>query len=93
MSWKIAKKEARHWIDSLNLQNVSGRLIDLREPAKALPFSSDHFRKMVFRAAERLLKTRRATAILPDNNSTHFAAEPPSETQPDERQRTTTHAY
>lgn len=66
MSWKIAKKEARHWIDGLNLQSVSGRLIDLREPAKSLRFSSDHFRTMVFRAAERLLKTRGATAILPD---------------------------
>jgi hypothetical protein len=65
MSWNIAKKEARHWIDSLNLQNISGRLIDLREPAQSLRFSG-HFRLMVLRAAERLLKTRGAVALLPD---------------------------
>jgi len=65
MNWSIAKKEARNWIDNLNLQNVRGRLIDLREPAKMLRFSG-HSRLMVVRAAERLLKTRGAAALLPD---------------------------
>ncbi len=65
MSWKDAQHEARHWIDSLNIQNPKGRLIDLREPAQKLSFQG-HFRKMVLNAAERLLKTRGASAILPD---------------------------
>lgn len=67
VSWKDAQKEARHWIDSLNLQNVKGRLIDLREPAKKLTFKG-HFRTMVLRAAERLLVSRGATALLPDED-------------------------
>lgn len=66
MSWHIAKKEARHWIDSQNLHDVRGRLIDLREAAHSLRFQG-HFRLMVLRAAERLLKTRGAVAILPDD--------------------------
>lgn len=69
MSWKEAQREARHWIDGLNLTNVRGRLIDLREPAKQLRFQGE-FRTMVLRAAERLLKTRGATALLPDEEST-----------------------
>lgn len=67
MSWEKAQHEARHWIDSLNLQNVKGRLIDLREPAKTLRFQGQ-FRLMVLRAAERLLVKRGATAILPDEH-------------------------
>lgn len=67
VSWKDAQREARHWIDSLNLQKVKGRLIDLREPAKKLQFQG-HFRTMVLRAAERLLVTRGATAILPEED-------------------------
>ena len=66
MSWKDAQREARLWIDGLNLQNVKGRLIDLREPATKLTFQGE-FRTMVLRAAERLLKTRGATALLPDD--------------------------
>lgn len=67
VSWKDAQREARRWIDSLNLQNVKGRLIDLRAPAKKLTFQG-HFRKMVLQAADRLLKTRGATAVLPDDD-------------------------
>jgi hypothetical protein len=66
MSWQKAQREARHWIDSLNLQNVKGRLIDLREPASQLHFQGQ-FRVMVLRAAERLLVSRGATPILPDD--------------------------
>ena len=66
VSWKRAQQEAQRWIDSMNLQNVKGRLIDLREPAKSLTFQGE-FRTMVLRAAERLLKTRGATALLPDD--------------------------
>jgi hypothetical protein len=47
---------------------VKGRLIDLREPAKKLSFQG-HFRTMVLRAAERLLVTRGATALLPDDET------------------------
>lgn len=65
MSWKEAQKEARNWIDSLHLQNVKGRLIDLREPAKQLRFRGQ-FRLMVFRAAKRILADRGATALLPE---------------------------
>lgn len=65
MSWTKAQKEARRWIDSLNIQSPKGRLIDLREPAAKLTFQGQ-FRKMVLQAAERLLKSRGATAILPD---------------------------
>lgn len=64
MSWQRAQKEARRWIDSLNLRAARGRLIDLREPAAALPFTGQ-FRQMVLRAAARLLKTRGANALLP----------------------------
>jgi hypothetical protein len=38
MSGKDAQREARHWIEGLNLQNVKGRLIDLREPTKSSVF-------------------------------------------------------
>jgi hypothetical protein len=67
VSWKDAQREARHWIDSLNLQNVKGHLIDLREPAKKLRFQGQ-FRTLVFRAAERLLVTRAATVVLPEED-------------------------
>jgi hypothetical protein len=40
----------------------------LREPAQSLRFSG-HFRLMVLRAAERLLKMRGAAAFLPDDAS------------------------
>jgi hypothetical protein len=66
VSWKDAQREARHWIDSLNLRDFKGTLVDLREPAKQLTFQG-HFRVMVLRAAERLLKTRGAAARLPDD--------------------------
>ena len=66
MSWQQAQREARHWIDGLNLQKVRGRLIDLREPAKLLKFQ-EGFRIMVLRAAERLLKVRGAATLLPDD--------------------------
>jgi hypothetical protein len=67
VSWKAAQKEARRWIDSLNIQSPKGRVIDLREPASKLTFQGD-FRKMVLVAAGRLLKTRGATVILPDED-------------------------
>lgn len=65
MSWKDAQREAKRWIDGLNLQKVKGRLIDLREPAKALRFRGK-FRLMVFSAAKRILADRGATAVLPE---------------------------
>ena len=67
MSWKDAQREARRWIDGMNIQKPKGRLIDLREPAKKLTFQGD-FRTMVLRAAERLVVKRGATAILPDED-------------------------
>ncbi len=67
MSWKDAQREARHWIDGMNIENPQGRLIDLRGSAKKLTFQG-HFRLMVLRAAERLLVKRGATAILPEED-------------------------
>lgn len=64
MSWDDAQREAKRWIDGLNLQNVKGTLVDLREPAQALRFRG-RFRAMVFQAAKRLLKKRGAAVILP----------------------------
>lgn len=65
MSWKKAQKEARNWIDSLHLQKIEGTLVDLREPAKSLPFRGQ-FRLMVLRAAKRIIADRGATAVLPE---------------------------
>jgi len=65
MSWKEAQREAKRWIDGLNLQNIKGRLIDLREPAKSLRFRGK-FRSMVLRAAKRIIADRGATAVLPE---------------------------
>jgi hypothetical protein len=67
VSWDDAQKEAKRWIDGLNLQNVKGTLVDLRVPAEQLRFQG-HFRVMVFQAAKRLLKKRGAAVILPDSD-------------------------
>jgi hypothetical protein len=65
MSWKDAQREARSWIDSLQLGKIQGRLIDLRGPASQLRFQGK-FRVMVLRAAKRIIAERGATALLPE---------------------------
>jgi hypothetical protein len=72
MSWKNAQREARDWLDSLHLQNVKGRLVDLRESARSLRYRG-HFRLMVLRAAKRIIADRGATALLPEGEN--FEAE------------------
>ena len=59
MSWERAKKEARSWVDGLNLptRRLRGQKIDLNEQAKTLRFEAK-FRTMVIRAAKRLLFNR-----------------------------------
>jgi hypothetical protein len=65
VSWKDAQREARSWIDSLQLGKLEGRLIDLREPSESLRFRGQ-FRTMVLRAAKRLVADRGGTAVFPD---------------------------
>ncbi len=66
MIWDDAQREAKRWIDGLNLQSVNGTVIDLRLQSHALPFRG-HFRLMVFKAAKRLLKARGAGVVLPED--------------------------
>jgi hypothetical protein len=66
MIWDDAQREAKRWIDGLNLQRLDGTVVDLRLQSHALPFQG-HFRLMVFKAAKRLLKARGAEAILPED--------------------------
>ena len=67
MSWERAKKEARLWVDGLNLptDTLRGKSVDLSEQVKALKFEPK-FRVMVIRAARRLLKSRDVHAIIPE---------------------------
>jgi hypothetical protein len=67
VSWDDAQKEAKRWIDSLNLQNVKGALVDLSAPAQQIHFQG-HFRVMVLQAAKRLLKKGGAAVILPEED-------------------------
>ena len=64
MSWERAKKEARCWVDGLNLPTdmLRGKSIDLSDQAKALKFEPK-FRVMVIRAARRLLRSRDVHAV------------------------------
>ena len=63
MSWESAKKDARLWVDRLNLptRSMQGQTIDLTEQGKLLKFEPK-YKAMVLDAARRLLKTRGVTA-------------------------------
>lgn len=66
MSWERAQKEARRWVDGLNLPTrfMQGKTVDLTAQAAALKLEPK-FKLMVLRAAKRLLKTRGVEAIIP----------------------------
>ncbi len=70
MSWERAQKEARRWVDSLNLptKSLKGKTVDLTTQAQALArtFPEPKFRVMVIRAAVRLLRTRGVEATIPE---------------------------
>ncbi len=63
MSWEKAKKEAEAWLSGLALGDVQGRVIDLEEAAKALPFDGK-FKGMILDAARRILKKRGADIVI-----------------------------
>jgi hypothetical protein len=61
-----ARAEAERWIASLNvLPCTYGTLIDLREPAAAVPYCG-YYRMLILRAAERQLTKQGARVVLPD---------------------------
>jgi len=61
----VAEKEAKRWIEGLNLRRVGDTVVDLRVPAESLNFQGD-FRVTVLQEAKRLLKKRGAYVIMPD---------------------------
>ena len=65
MSWAGAKKEARRWVDGLNLptRTLKGKTVDLNAQAATLRFEAK-FRTMVIRAAKRLLEDRGVIALI-----------------------------
>jgi hypothetical protein len=66
VSWAEAQKDAKRWLDSLNLKRpVRGELLDLRPYSEQLPFEGK-YRVMVINALSRLLKKRRIEAVLPE---------------------------
>ena len=66
MSWAGAKKDARRWVDSLNLptKSVPGKQIDLNEQAKSLLRYDAKYRTIIIRAAKRLLCSRSVNALI-----------------------------
>jgi hypothetical protein len=60
-----AISEARRWLDELNLPYQSGRVIDLREPAKQVKYVGS-FRTLFFQQAVRLLSREGASVIPPE---------------------------
>lgn len=67
MSWERAQREAKRWIDSLNVptKRLQGQSFDLTPHAAALAFEP-RFKGMVIEAARRLLKTRGVDAYVVD---------------------------
>ena len=65
MSWADAQKEARRWIDSLNIptRSLKGKSINLTEQVKKLKHEPV-YKRMVTQAAQRLLKTRGVEMIV-----------------------------
>ena len=70
MSWERAQKDARRWVDSLNLptRSLKGQTLDLTAQAEVLAktYLEPKYRTMVIRAAKRLLTTRKVTANIPE---------------------------
>ena len=66
MSWADAKKEARRWVDSLNLptKSMRGKQIDLNARTAGLAHYEAKYRTMIIRAAKRLLYSRGVTALI-----------------------------
>ena len=67
MSWDDAQREARRWIDGLNIpsKSLQGKSINLSMEAAELKFEPK-FRTMVIRAARRLLKSRGIDSYIPE---------------------------
>jgi hypothetical protein len=64
LSWEDAKNAAGQWLAAANIpRDLSGQSVDLREHENTLP-EKLLFRRMVLRAAERLLKQRGAVEII-----------------------------
>lgn len=64
MSWKDAQDEAAKWLGTLKLgRDLFRQTIDLREPAKSMPYEGK-FRDMVLEAARRKLIKRGAKEVI-----------------------------
>ena len=65
MVWNDAHREAQTWVASMKLPCVRGKVIDLRDPARDIPFVGS-FRRLVLRAASRQLIKEGASVIQAD---------------------------
>ena len=70
LSWENAQKDARRWVDSLNIptRSLKGKAVDLTTQALALAkvYPEPKYRTMIIRAARRLLTSRGVTATIPE---------------------------
>lgn len=69
MSWERAQREAKRWIDGLNIptRQLQGQSFDLTPHAASLAFEPK-FKSMVITAAKRLLKTRGVEAYVVESD-------------------------
>lgn len=66
MSWKDAQKDAKRWVDSLNLPSNTKGFLDLTEQGKTIRHAPE-YRTMVVRAARRILRKRGIECHLPES--------------------------
>jgi hypothetical protein len=60
MNWQEARRIAKRWVDSLQLESINGKHVDLRAKGSDLIVADPAFRAEIFRAAIRILKARGA---------------------------------